>query len=220
MEFNYIPTPDLTKILQEKVFPSYTDEQLGSMSFQYREKNWTCMGSYIYAHYSKFTKSQQDTIRENVKMDLMDKWSNVEPQYLDLLTQQVLEIEDFSDVEEGSEEYYELLDDYINDTAYLNDPFLHFQLMCIDLLEDYFSKLEQEGQSILQDQVDEVVKELGLNDEYDYIYGDDDEEGVGYCFDFNYDDLRYDLWVDNEKMTMDELKEFLQKKFDSDLVVS
>ena len=92
--------------------------------------------------------------------------------------------------------------------------------MCIDLLEDYFSKLEQEGQSILQDQVDEVVKELGLNDEYDYIYGDDDEEGVGYCFDFNYDDLRYDLWVDNEKMTMDELKEFLQKKFDSDLVVS
>jgi len=213
MEHTFIPTETLLTALTEKVLPSYTNEELAKMTYDFRHKNWTSQGTYIYVKHSPFTKSQQNTLRGLIEEKLYDKFMEVYEFYHEQLTDEILENYEF-DSEVDTDEYYEELDSYMEETQSLNNPFIHFCLMCVELLETYVNDVYENGETELQNEVDEIVDEMNLSDDYGWVFNEkDDEDGVVYTFDFDYDTLTYQLWLENKKVSVVEFKENLEKKF-------
>jgi hypothetical protein len=199
MDYEEIKTEQLIKILKNDIIPSLDMDDFAQSVFNFREKNWTCMGTYIYLKGSSLSEYDQKELMTLIKEDddLQDVFQDeVFHRYYDLLNQEVLtwdfsEDEDLKDLEEGSDEYYEAFEDIITNDMDINTPSTMFNLACMEALENYFEGITDTAQEF----IDAKVSELKLNDFYTYIYNTDDEDGVDYHTYYDYDKLKFTIQV-------------------------
>ena len=215
MEYAYLEPSTLVEKLVELVLPSHTTEDLAKRAFAFRERNWTSQGTYAYVKSSSFSKVQQDEMKDLLKSVRFENYDDVYFEYENLLRQEILTewdlTEELEGVEEDSDEYYDLIHECIGNTTEINCPFFHFILACIELMEEYASNVFHDEYT--QEGVNEMVEEMGLVDDYGFIYqGEDDETYVEYTIDFNYDKMENVIYdSENQEITLDELKEKLEK---------
>lgn len=197
MNYNDINPEQLIKILKNEIIPSVDKDDFAQSVFNFREENWTSMGTYIYLKGSSLEKENQKELMNliNEDEDLQGFFANeVFYRYDDLLNEEVLTwdlSEDLEGIEEGSEEYYDYIGETIADDMDINNPSTMFNLACMEALETYFENITDTAQEF----VDDKVSELELTDFYGFIYNTDDEVGVDYYTSFDYENIKFTIAV-------------------------
>jgi len=127
------------KKLINEILPKYSTEELAEMSYVFRERNWTSQGTYVYLKWSIFDEEEQNEMRELMINELEDIMDEVFYEYDTILHDEIVNewdlTEELDGVEIDSDEYYEIIEWIKEDTYSLNPYYIHFCLMCIDLIE-------------------------------------------------------------------------------------
>ena len=220
-------TDILLNILNDEVLPNLTNEELVNKMMSFRKRNFTSQGIYCYLLYSTSdNKIFQDDIRSKIKNRLGDmnnsfceKYNEIINDYYSFLSD-IAEDEGWFDEEmeemgiknDGSDLYYETFWDMFEESLELENPYTLLDLVMFELIMEYIDDELPQRESVLQDQIDEVIESLDLIDNFGYIcVHEDDEKGLEYTIEFNYDTLEYDIYNTDSLslMTMDEIKETL-----------
>lgn len=220
MDYNDINPEQLIKILKNEIIPSLDNDAFAQSVFNFREKNWTCMGTYIYLKGSSLPEYDQKALLTLIKDDDdLDTLfcDEVLFRYNDLMWEEVStwdlsDDEDLEGLEVGSEEYDQEISNIIDDDMDINNVSTMFNLACMEALENYFEDITNTAQEF----VDAAVSEFQLTDLYEYIYNTDDEVGVDYCTLYDYDNLKFTINVlmddGYEEVSQGEFVDILMKK--------
>jgi hypothetical protein len=188
---------------------------------EYHHKNWTTMGTYVYKKPSRFPKEQQDELFKLIvkdrEMSLVSEEATVE--YINTITEEYMEdpevIKELKDegIEVDTEEFYESVDGMIGDELSINPPQVLFNLMCVDLLEDYINLIKDDHVQEVEQQIEEMVNKLGLvSDNYGIYETIESEDPIlAYYLSFYEDTLSVRIveLEDYEEMTVEEMKKML-----------
>lgn len=206
-------TKNLLNSFVKNELPNYTNEYLVEKMFDFRDRNSTSQGLYCYIKWSsQEQKDIQDELRDMLSDTLCDLYQDLYCDYsselYDLAVKNEWYKEDLEEegLEPGTDEYEEMLYEYINDYDLIS-PISLIDLVMFDLIEDYYEELKN------NDTLEPVLMGL-LNDnnidpyDFDEVYTDFDYELMEWVF---IEDETYEV------ITLEEVKEKV-KNFQLDLV--
>lgn len=207
-------TKNLLQSFIKNDLPNYTNEYLVEKMFDFRDRNSTSQGLYSYIKWSSDEqKDIQDELRDMLSNTLCDLYQDLYCNYSDKLYGLSVEEGWFKEemeeegLEEGTDEYYEMWDEYLNDEYDLTSPITLLDLVMFDLIEDYYEELK--NNDILEPVLMELLHDNGIDPyDFDEVYSDFDYEEMEWVF---MEDETYKV------ITLEEVKEKV-KNFQLDLV--
>ena len=203
-------TKNLLKSFIKNDLPNYTNEYLVERMFDFRDTNSTQQGLYCYIKWSSPKQKEiQDELRDMLSDTLCNLYQDIYCDYCSELSGLSFEEGWFDEemeeegLEKGSDEYYELWDEYLHD---LTPPIRLLDLVMFDLIEDYYEELEYKDP--LEPVLMGLLNENGIDPyDFDQVYTDYDHEKMEWVF---MEDETYN------ELTLEEVKEKV-KNFQLDL---
>jgi len=206
-------TKNLLNSFIKNDLPNYTNEYLVEKMFDFRDRNSTSQGLYSYIKWSSDRQKEiQDELRDMLSNTLHDLYQDLYCDYsselYDLAVKNEWYKEDLEEegLEEGTDEYEEMLYEYINDYDLIS-PISLIDLVMFDLIEDYYEELK--NNDTLEPVLMGLLNENGIDPyDFDEVYTDFDYELMEWVF---MEDETYEV------ITLEEVKEKV-KNFQLDLV--